>query len=69
MTITIRGEQEVQKINSFGIKTTVTEVVSLRKITPSKDFVGFTSAGKPINHEILKLCKDLEPTATSFYLS
>ncbi len=69
MTITIRGEQEVQKINSFGVKTTVTETVSLRKITPSKDFIGFTSTGKPINHEILKFCKDLEPTTVGFYLS
>lgn len=61
MTITI-----TTTVESFKGQTTTK---TLRKITPSKDFIGFTKYGKPINAEILKLCKALEPTATGFYLS
>jgi hypothetical protein len=43
--------------------------VSLRKITPSKEFEGFTKFGKPVHSVIMRYIQDLEPSATGYYLS
>jgi|LakMenEpi03Aug12_release.lakeMendotaPanAssembly.Ray.scaffolds.fasta_scaffold5630795_1 hypothetical protein len=42
---------------------------TLRIVKPSPNFIGFGKFGYPNDHEIKKLCEDLEPTHTGYLLS
>lgn len=42
---------------------------TLRKITPSAEFEGFSKSGRVIHGYVMNYILDLEPTATGYYLS
>lgn len=42
---------------------------TLRKITPSLEFQGYSKSGKLIHEYVKEYIMDLEPTSTGYYLS
>ena len=60
-TITIFRTHE----DSNGTKSRQT----LRKVTPSLEFEGFSKSGQIIHDKVMTFIKDLEPTATGYYTS
>lgn len=54
--------------NLYDDKGKLQSQKTLRNITPGSTFIGFTKRGEPINHEILNLCKSLEPLCTGYKL-